>query len=197
MLALRLEREIDLHDRVLLDDPDQHHQPDERVDIELVAEQVQGDERAEARGRQPGENRDRVDVALVQHPQHDVDDADRDEQQQAEVGHRLLEGLRRSLEGRRHRRRQQAGRDAVDVVDGGAKRHARAKAERDRHCRQLADVVHRLGPDRLLRRQHRLERHQRAGRRLERDRPERIGVLLILRIELEQHLVLRLRAVDG
>ena len=42
-------------------------------------------QRAEAGRRQPRENRDRVDVALVEHAEHDVDDADRDEQQQAEV----------------------------------------------------------------------------------------------------------------
>ena len=52
VLALGVEREVDLHDRVLLHDADQHDEADERVDVQLVAEQIQRDERAEAGRRQ-------------------------------------------------------------------------------------------------------------------------------------------------
>ena len=51
-----------------------------------------------------------MDVALVERAEHDVDDADRDEEQQAEVGHRLLEDLGRPFEAGRDGRRQQARR---------------------------------------------------------------------------------------
>src|SRR5207244_9728447 len=62
-----------LHDRVLLDDADEHHEADEGIDVQLVAEEIQRDDRAETGRRKPRQNRERVDVALVQHAQHDVD----------------------------------------------------------------------------------------------------------------------------
>ena len=49
VLALGLEREVDLHDRVLLHDPDQHDQADERVDVQLVAEEPQRDRARQGR----------------------------------------------------------------------------------------------------------------------------------------------------
>ena len=54
--------------------------------------------RADAGGRQCGEDGDRVDVALVQHPKHDIhcNDGCNDEQQL--VGERILERRRRALE---------------------------------------------------------------------------------------------------
>ena len=51
MQALRFDREIDHHDRVLLHDSDQHDDADERVDIQLVVEQQQRGQRAHAGGR--------------------------------------------------------------------------------------------------------------------------------------------------
>ena len=100
-MALRLEREVDLHDGVLLDDADEQNEADERVDVQLVVKGIQREERAEPGGRQARKNRERVDVALVERAEHDVDDADRHEQQQAEVAHRLLECLGLPLEARR------------------------------------------------------------------------------------------------
>ena len=38
MLPFLVEREIDLHDGVLLDDADQHDEADERIDVQLVSE---------------------------------------------------------------------------------------------------------------------------------------------------------------
>ncbi len=135
-LALGVEREVDLHDRVLLDDPDQHDQADKGIDIQLVAESPERDERAQARRRQTRKNRDRVDVALVQRAQDDVDHADRDEEQQPEVLRGLLEHLGRALEGDGHGRRQQVRRHLPDAIDGGAERDARAQPERDVHRRE-------------------------------------------------------------
>ena len=50
--ALGLEREVDLHDRVLLDDPDQHDHADECINIQVHAEQDERDQRAESGRRQ-------------------------------------------------------------------------------------------------------------------------------------------------
>ena len=82
LASLGVEREIDLHDRVLLHDADQHDQSDEGIDVQIHSEQDQGYQRAEARRRQPGQDRERMDVALVQNSENDVHDHDRDDQQQ-------------------------------------------------------------------------------------------------------------------
>ena len=53
-----------------------------RDDVEVVAGDHQRQQRADAGRRQRGQDRDRVDEALVQHAQHDVDGDDRRQDQQ-------------------------------------------------------------------------------------------------------------------
>ena len=79
LVALGLEREVDHHDRVLLDDAEQQHDADERDDAEVDVQHEQRDQRAQRRRRQRGEDRDRVDEALVQDAEHDVDGEQRGE----------------------------------------------------------------------------------------------------------------------
>src|SRR3989442_797384 len=105
--ALGLDREVDHHDRVLLHDADQHDHADEAVDVQLHAEEPERQQRPRARRRQPREDRQRVNEALVQHAEHEVDHEDRDQQQHPLPLQRGLERLRGALEG---------------AVDGG--RHA-------------------------------------------------------------------------
>ena len=62
--------------------------------LSSVPEEHQREQRAHARGGQGGEDGERVDVALVEHAQHDVDREQRGEDQQRLAGQRLLEGLR-------------------------------------------------------------------------------------------------------
>ena len=76
-LALRFDREVDHHDAVLLHEADQHDDADEGVEVEVDVEDQQRDERAETRRRQSRQNRQRVNEALVQDAEHDVDDEDR------------------------------------------------------------------------------------------------------------------------
>ena len=52
---------------------DQQNNTDKCHDAEFGLEQHQGEHRADTRRRQGGENGDRVNVALVQHAEHDVD----------------------------------------------------------------------------------------------------------------------------
>jgi hypothetical protein len=59
-LRCAVEREVDHHDRVLLDDADQHDDADEGVQVEVDVEQQQREQRAEPGRRQAGENRQRV-----------------------------------------------------------------------------------------------------------------------------------------
>ena len=58
--------------------------------------------RADAGRRQRRDDRDRVDVALVEHAQHDVDGDDRGEDEQRLARQRLVERLRRAHEVRVH-----------------------------------------------------------------------------------------------
>ena len=66
-VALGREREIYHHDGIFLDDADQEDDADDRDDAEIVARNHQRQQRAYARRRQRGKNRDWVDVALVKH----------------------------------------------------------------------------------------------------------------------------------
>ena len=101
--ALLFEREVDHHDRVLLDDADQHDQADAAVEIELLAEHDQRQQRAEHRGRQARKNRQRMDEALVEDAEHEIDHEDREQQQHAHALHGILERLRGALERGRNR----------------------------------------------------------------------------------------------
>src|SRR5205823_14415676 len=68
--ALRVEGEVDHHDAVLLHEPHEHDHAHEGVHAQLHPEQHQRDQRAEPGKRQGREDRDRVDEALVQDPEH-------------------------------------------------------------------------------------------------------------------------------
>ena len=138
LLALGLQREIDLHDGVLLHDADQHDQAHERVDAQFDLEHQQRQQRAETGRGQARQNRERVHVALIQHAQHDVHHHDRHDQQDAHVLHRVLEHLGGALERTGDGGRQVLLRRRLDFVGGLAQRHARAQGERDGHRRQLA-----------------------------------------------------------
>ena len=75
--SLGLEREVDHHDGVLLHYPDQQYQADESVDVERHPENHQRQQRTKRRERQSGENRRRMNEALVQNSKDHVDDENR------------------------------------------------------------------------------------------------------------------------
>ena len=97
-LALGLEREVDHHDGVLLHDADEQDDADQRDDAEVRARDEQREQRADAGRRQRGDDGDGVDVALVEHAEHDVDGDQRGEDEQRLVGERGLERCGGSLE---------------------------------------------------------------------------------------------------
>ncbi len=67
------DREINHQNGVFLHDPNQQNNADDRDDAKLRLEQQQREYRADARRRQRGKNRDRMDIALVQHAKHNID----------------------------------------------------------------------------------------------------------------------------
>ncbi len=83
LLALRLQGEVDHHDAVLLDDADEQDDADEGDEAEIRAADQQGQQGPHPGRRQGGEDGDRVDVALVENPQHDVDRQQRRQDQTA------------------------------------------------------------------------------------------------------------------
>ena len=72
-------------------------------------------QRAEAGEGQRREDRERVDEALVEDAEHDVDDEDRHEEQPSEPLYGALERLRRALEAGLDGRRQRLARDPVHL----------------------------------------------------------------------------------
>ena len=68
--------------------------------VEVVSRDQQREQRADAGRGQGREDGDRVDEALIEHAEHDVDGDDGGEDQQQLIGQRRLEGRRRALEGR-------------------------------------------------------------------------------------------------
>ena len=98
--------------------------------------------RAHTRGRQGGENRYRMNEALIQNAKHDVDRAERGGDQIGLVLQRSLKGLGRSakscLNGGGH---AQFGLRVVDDVDRVAQCDARRQIEGNRHGGILALVV--------------------------------------------------------
>ena len=145
-VALGFQGKIDHHDRVLLDDADEQHDADERDHAEVAARDEQRQQRAHARRRQRGKNRDRMDVAFVQNAQHDVDRHQRGQNQHRLVGQRSLKGFRGSL-----KRRLNAGRQAnfvlglVHCLHRLSERRVGSEIERKRHHRKLALVADRDG----------------------------------------------------
>ena len=142
--ALRFEREIDHHDGVLLHHAEQHDQPHEREQVQLLVEQLQRQQRAEHRRRQPGKNRDGVDEALVQNSENDVNRQNRHDQQNRHPPEAALEFAHRALEadadggGHAHLAHR-----IVDRGGGFAQRQAGRQVEGDGGRGKLPEMTHR------------------------------------------------------
>ena len=91
LVALGLDREVDHQNRVLLHDAHQQHDADQRDHRQVVAEQHQRQQRADAGRGQGGENGERMDEAFVQHAEHDVDGDGGGQDQPGLAGQRLGE----------------------------------------------------------------------------------------------------------
>ena len=72
--------------------------PMSAMTLKSIVEEHQRQQRADAGRGQRGKNRDGVDVALVEHAEHDVNGDERGQDQHRLVGQRGLKGLRRALE---------------------------------------------------------------------------------------------------
>ena len=110
---------------------------------------------------------------------------------------RVLERLRRCPGTRGDRRRQRRRGRRLNLVHRIAERKARRQVERDRHRRQLAEVIDLERPDVGLQPGDRLERDRAARRSSGRSSSDiAAGSLLELRRDPQDHLILIVRRVD-
>ena len=94
---------------------------------------MQRQQRAKRRRGQAGQDRDRMDEALIENAEHDVDDDDRRREQQALALQRLLEDLGVALVAAAYRDRElDIALELRDLVDSRAERVARLEVEGDR-----------------------------------------------------------------
>ena len=143
-LTLADQREVDQHDSVLLDDADQQDDADDADHVEWHAEQHQGQQCPEPGRGQGRDDRDRVDRALVEHSEDDVDRDQRGENQDRRAAQRALKRLRAALEAGGDRGRQvELLCCLLDRRYRGADRGAGREVEAQSHRRKLALVVDR------------------------------------------------------
>src|SRR5206468_613546 len=78
------------HDRVLLYDSDEHDDAHKGVDAQVPPEDHERQQRSEPRKRKAGQDRQRMDEALVQDAEHQIDHHDGQHQQNEQTLLRLL-----------------------------------------------------------------------------------------------------------
>ena len=136
-VALRIEREVDHHDGVFLDDADQHQDADHGDDRKIHVEQPQHRQRADRSRGQAGQNGERVDIAFIQHAQQHIDHQQRGGDQHDLAGLRRLECRRvAAVAGEYAHRHIELALELLDAPGGIAQRRAGREIEGDRHRRR-------------------------------------------------------------
>ena len=139
LVPFGLEREVDHHDRVLLDDAHQQDDADQADDRQILPEQHQRQDRADAGRRQRRQDGDRVDVALIEHAEHDVDGDDGGKDQPGLPGQRFGEFRRVArIDPDDARGHADPGLDRLDRLDRLAQRLARREIEATASPRGIA-----------------------------------------------------------
>src|SRR5262249_13590593 len=160
---------------VLLHDPGEHNQSDERIDIQFAAEYVESEHRAQASGRKSGKNRQRMDIAFVEHTQHDVNHKHCHQEQSAEIRYRVLKRLRIPAESRTDVGGQGALGQIIEFICNVAQRNSRFQIERHVYGWKLALVLNTLRTNVFLVMGDGIERYQQTVFGLEIDFFQIIG----------------------
>ena len=144
LLPFHLDGEVDHHDGVLFHDADQQNDADERDDGQVGMRQQQRQQCADAGRRQCRQNRDRMDVAFVEHTEHHVhgDECGGNQQRlgRQRGGKRLCGATEGAGDARGH-----AGLllGRIDQFDRIAEGNARRQIERERHRGKDARMIDR------------------------------------------------------
>jgi hypothetical protein len=97
-IALLLERHVDQHDAILLHDSDQQDNADNADHVQRPPDQHERNQCAETGRRERRQNRQRVNGALIEDAEDNIDSEQRCEDQRRRSAERALEGLRVALE---------------------------------------------------------------------------------------------------
>src|ERR1700730_4890698 len=192
-----LHGEIHQHDAVLLDDANQQYEADDRDHAQIDVHRQQQQQRADAGRGQRRDNRDRVDQALIEHAEDQVDNEQRREYENRRALQRRAEGLGVALEaGLERQRRVQRFFDRLNIAYRLANRGARCEVERDCHRRELTCVVNHKRRNLYSRIDQRGYRHLLSARRFDIDAVERFGSILEFGVDLQDDMVLLQGGVD-
>ena len=160
-------------------------------------DQPMAQQRAGRRGGQARQDGQRVDEALIENAEHDVDGDDRAENEKRLVGGGVLERLGGAVECRRDGlRHAELGLQAIDLLDAVAERHAVRQIVGDGHRRQLPELVDGEQAGVAFDAGEGADRNQLSGGCRHLDLGQPLGRPVDPRIELHDHLVAVARRID-
>src|SRR2546422_67939 len=138
-----------------------------------------------------------MDEALIQNPQHKVDDQDSHEEQQSKTSDGRLKGLRCPLEAGADRGWQHLLGHLVHHRNRVAQRDAGTQVERNGHCRQLSQVIDSQRSYRARELSHSVQRNQlpTSGTNIEHRKRRRVELVLIL--QLRDHAIGIIGGIDS
>src|SRR5690348_13342393 len=136
--------EVDHHDGVFLYDPDQKDNSNQSDHAQVQVKELQGEDSADARRGQRGENGQRMNVTFVQDSQHNVHGYHSGEEQPRFVRQRIAESGGRTLETRRDARRHaDFAAHVFDILNGIAEGSSRSEVKGDGGRGELTLVIER------------------------------------------------------
>src|SRR5258708_11576341 len=130
LFPFHLNRKINHENGVFLNDADQEDDADERDDVQIGLDELDREERADASGRNRGEDGDGMNEALVEDAENDVNGGESSKNQHRLMGERILKSLRGALKGGVNGiGHAEFAASLFDVLDRGTERSAGSKIE--------------------------------------------------------------------
>ena len=189
-LFLGVNGEVDHHDRILFNYTEQHDDTDEGVEVKLLAEDVQRQQCSEDGGGQAGENRDRMDEALIENAQHNVNYEYGDEQQDRQILERTLELLHGALESSADGTRHTQVEDGIfHLLRSVSQRGSGFEIKSDGYGRKLPEMTDAERSGGPLHSNQGVERHQRSLRRAYVNFRQGVWIAAELRLQFQHHRV--------
>jgi len=176
-------------DRVLRHQPDQHDEPDLRVDVEALAEEEERDERPEDRERDREEDRERVNETFELGGEHEEDEDHGEHEEEVEFSARLAELPRLAAQIALDAARQLGRGDAVQIGQRLSQTGAGGQVRAQRGRANAVEVVELLGRHGLTHPHHVGQLHQPAGA-AQVDALDGVGTGALIGLHLGDHVVL-------
>ena len=196
-MPLGVDGVVDHHNGVLFDDPDEHEDTHKTVDVQILTEKQERGQRAHPGSREPREDGEGMDEALIQHAKNKVDDDDGHQQQQPEAAHAILEGGCFALEAGGYSFGQDRADGIADLLHGVAQGDARSGIEGKSDGWKLPEVIDRERPGGALDFRDRLQRHEGSAGRAEIELSEGFRGVLIGWFHFQNYVILVRGSVDA